>query len=75
MVVLGGGISAAAGELLLAPARRVAEAYVMPGVGTRTKITLARYGNHAGVRGAALLAGHELAADNGEDARRRVAAG
>ena len=75
MVVLGGGISAAAGELLLAPARRVADAYVMPGVGTRTKITLARYGNHAGVRGAALLAGQELAADNGEDARRRVAAG
>jgi glucokinase len=75
MVVLGGGISAAAGDLLLAPARRVAEAYVMPGVGTRTKITLARYANKAGMRGAALLAGHELAAQADDDARRRVAAG
>jgi glucokinase len=74
MVVLGGGISAAAGELLLEPARRVAEAYVMPGVGTRTRITLARYGNGAGMRGAALLAGQELAAEQGEDARRGVAA-
>ena len=75
MVVLGGGISAAAGELLLEPARRVAEAYVMPGVGTSTRITLARYANQAGVRGAALLAGQELAAEQGEDARRGVAAG
>jgi glucokinase len=75
MVVLGGGISAAAGELLLEPARRVAQAYVMPGVGTRTRITLARYANQAGMRGAALLAGQELSAEQGEDARRRVAAG
>jgi glucokinase len=75
MVVLGGGISAAAGDLLLEPATRAAQAYVMPGVGTRTRITLARYGNKAGVRGAALLAGQELAAESGEDARRGVAAG
>jgi glucokinase len=75
MVVLGGGISAAAGELLLAPAQRVAEAYVMPGVGTRTRITLARYANKAGMRGAALLAGQELDSEQGEDARRNVAAG
>ena len=75
MVVLGGGISAAAGDLLLEPARRVAQAYVMPGVGTATRITLARYANKAGMRGAALLAGHELASEQGEDARRHVAAG
>ncbi len=75
MVVLGGGISANAGELLLEPARRVAASYVMPGVGTQTRISLARYGNQAGERGAALLAGHELASEHGEDARRHVAAG
>jgi glucokinase len=75
MVVLGGGIAAAAGDLLLDPARRVAEAYVLPGVGTRTTIALARYANRAGVRGAALLAGQELAAERGEDARRGVATG
>jgi glucokinase len=75
MVVLGGGISAAAGELLLEPARRVAEAYVMPGVGTRTRVTLARYANKAGMRGAALLAGQELASEQGEDVRRGVVAG
>jgi glucokinase len=75
MVVLGGGISAAAGELLLEPAERVARDYVMPGVGTRTRITLARYANKAGVRGAALLAGQELASEQGEDVRRGVAAG
>jgi len=75
MVILGGGISAAAGELLLEPARRVAQAYVMPGVGTKTQIRLARYANKAGMRGAALLAGHELATEQGEDARHGVAAG
>ena len=73
MVVLGGGISAAAGDLLLEPARRVAASYVMPGVGTKTRITLARYANKAGMRGAALLAGHELAvrAGGGRAAPRR----
>ena len=50
MVVLGGGISAAEGDLLLEPARRVAQAYVMPGVGTATRISLARYANKAGGR-------------------------
>jgi glucokinase len=74
MVVLGGGISAAAGDLLLEPATRVAQEYVMPGVGTKTRITLARYANKAGMRGAALLAGQELAAERGEDARRGIAA-
>ncbi len=58
-VVIGGGVSAA-GELLLEPARSVARKFVLPGVGTRTEIRLARYGPGAGVRGAALLAGQEV---------------
>jgi glucokinase len=58
-VVIGGG-AARAGELLLKPVRRVAAAYVLPGLGTRTQIRLARHGVRAGVLGAALLAVHEL---------------
>jgi glucokinase len=58
-VVIGGGV-AAAGELLLEPARRIARRFVLPGVGERTEIRLARHGPNAGVLGAALLAGHEL---------------
>jgi glucokinase len=58
-VVIGGGVSSA-GELLLGPARDVAKRFVLPGVGTRTEIRLARYGPMAGVRGAALLAGQEV---------------
>ena len=58
-VVIGGGVSAA-GELLLEPARASALRFVLPGVGTRTTIRLARYGPRAGVRGAALLAGQEV---------------
>lgn len=58
-VVIGGG-AARAGELLLEPARRVAQGYVLPGLGKRTKIRLARHGVRAGVLGAALLAVHEL---------------
>jgi glucokinase len=58
-VVIGGG-AARAGDLLLEPATRVARGYVVPGLGTRTKIRLARYGVRAGVRGAAMLAAHEL---------------
>jgi glucokinase len=57
-IVIGGGVSAA-GELLLEPARAIAQRFVLPGVGTRTEIRLARYGPRAGVRGAALLAGQE----------------
>jgi glucokinase len=60
-VVVGGGVSAA-GELLLEPARAAAWRFILPGVGTRTRIELARYGPRAGVRGAALLAGSELEA-------------
>jgi glucokinase len=58
-VVIGGG-AAQAGELLLEPAQRVASGYVLPGLGKRTRIRLARHGVQAGVLGAALLAAHEL---------------
>lgn len=58
LVVVGGGVSAA-GDLLLDPAREVARRFVLPGVGTKTEIRLARYGQRAGVRGAALLAAQE----------------
>jgi glucokinase len=59
LVVIGGGV-ATAGELLLRPARQIARRFVLPGVGERTEIRLARHGPNAGVLGAALLAGHEL---------------
>jgi glucokinase len=59
LVIVGGGVSTA-GELLLGPAREAAARFVVPGVGTRTEIRLARYGPQAGVRGATLLAGQEL---------------
>jgi glucokinase len=58
-VVIGGGVSSA-GELLLRPAEEVARRLILPGVGTRTEIRLARHGPRAGVRGAALLAGQEV---------------
>jgi glucokinase len=58
-VVIGGGVSTA-GELLLAPAAETAWKFVFPGVGTKTRIRLARHGPKAGVLGAALLARHEL---------------
>jgi glucokinase len=60
VVAVGGGVSVA-GELLLGPAREAARRYVLPGVGERTEVRMARHGNRAGVRGAALLAGLELA--------------
>jgi glucokinase len=58
-VVIGGGVAAGAGELLLAPASESARRLTLPGVGQRTEIRLARHGKLAGVRGAALLALHE----------------
>ena len=58
-VVLGGG-AARAGDLLLGPARDAAAGYVLPGVGRRTTVRLARHGIRSGVLGAALLAAHEL---------------
>jgi glucokinase len=62
LVVIGGGVSTA-GDLLMEPACRVARAYLLEGLGTRTEIRLARYGPQAGVRGAALLARAELEED------------
>jgi glucokinase len=61
VVVIGGGAGTAAGELLLHPARETAERFVLRGVGTKTEIRVARYGKEAGVLGAALMAGQELA--------------
>ncbi|MEK6328083.1 MAG: ROK family protein [Actinomycetota bacterium] len=60
VVVVGGGVSVA-GELLLGPATEVARRFALPGIGELTEIRLARHGREAGVRGAALLAGLELA--------------
>jgi glucokinase len=57
-VVIGGGVSAA-GDLLLGPAEDAARRLSLPGVGTAAKIRIAKYGNEAGVRGAALLAATE----------------
>jgi len=64
-VVIGGGV-ATAGELLLEPVRQAARSFVVPGVGERTSIRLARHGPRAGVIGAALLASHELEASQPE---------
>jgi len=61
-VVLGGGVSAA-GELVRGPAEEVARRLALPGIGTKARIRLARYGNDAGTRGAALMAQQELALD------------
>lgn len=54
-VVIGGGASVA-GELLVGPAREVARQFTVPGVGLKTEIRLARYGQHAGLMGAARVA-------------------
>ena len=59
VVAIGGGV-ATAGDLLLRPAMETARKFVLPGVGEQTDIRLARYGVTAGVRGAALLAAHEI---------------
>src|SRR5204862_1602004 len=58
-VVIGGGVSVA-GDLLLDPARETALRFVLPGVGERTEIRLARHLGGAGFRGAAMLAALEL---------------
>ena len=63
LVVIGGGVSQAGG-LLLDPATAKAKELIIEGVGTETRIELARYGPRAGVRGAALLAGQELDRDS-----------
>jgi glucokinase len=58
--VIGGGVAAGAGALLLDPAVAAAKRLTLPGVGTACRFRLARHGNAAGIRGAALLAAHEL---------------
>ena len=63
-VVIGGGVSTA-GDLLLEPAERVAFRHVLPGVGSKTKIRLARHGPRAGVLGAALMAAQEYQSKEG----------
>ena len=65
-VVIGGGVSLA-GDLLLEPARRVAEAYTLPGVGEATDIRLSVHGPEAGVMGASLLAKQELERQRGQE--------
>lgn len=67
-VVIGGGVSTA-GDLLLEPASRTAFRHVLPGVGTKTRIRLARHGPRAGVLGAALMAAQEWEIDCKEEAR------
>jgi glucokinase len=57
-IVVGGGVSVA-GDLLLDPARAVAERYTVPGLGSHTTIRLARHGAQAGVLGAAMVAAQE----------------
>jgi glucokinase len=59
-VVIGGGVSRA-GALLLEPAREAAYRHVVPGLGAKTTIRIARHGPRAGVLGAALLAVQEYA--------------
>jgi glucokinase len=61
-VVIGGGVSRA-GDLLLEPAERVAFRHVLPGVGSKTRIRLARHGPQAGVLGAALIAAQEYGSE------------
>ena len=60
-VVIGGG-AARAGDLLLEPAKRVADQYVNPGLRGNATVRLARHGVDAGALGAALLARYELEA-------------
>jgi glucokinase len=65
-VVIGGGVSRA-GSLLVEPAREAAYRHVVPGLGAKTTIRIARHGPRAGVLGAALLAAQEYGADTGRD--------
>jgi glucokinase len=57
-IVIGGGVSAA-GDLLLDPLRAAVKPLILPGIGTRTTIRLARLGNDSGAVGAAVLARDE----------------
>jgi glucokinase len=70
-VVIGGGVSRA-GDFLLEPAREATFRHVVPGLGTRTTIRIARHGPRAGVLGAALLAAQEHSEDTGGDLQNAV---
>lgn len=59
VVVIGGG-AVAAGDLLLEPARRVVAARALPPVAEAVRVVPARFGEEAGMLGAALLAMEEL---------------
>jgi glucokinase len=59
LVVIGGG-AAEAGELLLAPARRVLGARALRPQRDEVRVVAARFGNDAGIVGAAALALTEL---------------
>src|SRR6201991_4149358 len=72
-VVIGGGVSRA-GELVLEPAREAAYRHVVPGLGAKTNIRIARHGPRAGVLGAALLAAQEYAEDRRRDLQEAEAA-
>ncbi|HEX5193549.1 MAG TPA: ROK family protein [Solirubrobacteraceae bacterium] len=60
VIVIGGGVIAA-GELLLAPARAVVAERVLPFLASDVRIVAARFGEEAGMVGAAALAYDELA--------------
>ena len=56
VVVIGGGLGAAAGALLLEPAERVARARALEPAASRTRFATAELGEDAGMLGAAMLA-------------------
>ena len=56
VVVIGGGFGSAAGELLRAPAERVARERALEPAGSRARIVGAELGDEAGMLGAAMLA-------------------
>ena len=60
VIAIGGGVIGA-GELLLAPARAVVAERVLPFLTDSLEIVATRFGDEAGMVGAAALAYHELA--------------
>jgi len=60
VIAIGGGVIAA-GELLLEPARAVVAERVLPFLADEVRIVATRFGEEAGMVGAAALAYHELA--------------
>jgi glucokinase len=67
-VVIGGGVSLA-GDLLLVPVERTARQHTVTGVGSHTRVRLARHGPLAGVLGAATVAAQEWAREQAEATR------